>query len=179
MIYIPDNWYWTADDGRVYSSAAKCLVEAAEAAYAAWRAAGNAATPWPRDGAGVQTDAALQEVLTPFGLWVDLSAYAADKRWRVETGGIVVSGAPIATDDRSKTMLMGARIKADADPQYSVGWKTDAGFVSLTAAQIVGISDAVLAHVDACFAAEATVRAGIETGDIQTIAEIDAFAWPA
>lgn len=76
-------------------------------------------------------------------------------------------------------MIMGARIKADADPDYSVGWKTDAGFVRLTAEQIVGISGAVLAHVDACFAAEADAFAGIGVGAIETIADIDAFAWPA
>ena len=178
---FPSNWYWLAEDGRVFASARQQIVTVEDEGYMAWRTAASP-TPWPRDDDGAQTDTALQEVLAPYGLFVDhpaaLAAYAADKRWRVETGGIRVAGTPIATDDRSKTMIMGARIKADADPQYAVGWKTNAGFVTLTSVQIVGISDAVLAHVDACFAAEATVRAGIESGDIQTIAEIDNFAWP-
>jgi len=179
---FPINWYWLAEDDRVFASARQRVVTVEDEGYLAWRT-DAAPTPWPRDDDGVQTDAALQAVLTPYGIFVSdtaaLLAHAAGRRWRVETGGITVSDAPIATDDRSKTMIMGARIKADADPDYSVGWKTDAGFVALTSAQIIDISNAVLAHVDACFAAEAAVRSGIEGGDIQTIAEIDAFAWPA
>lgn len=180
MIYDIRDWYWLAADGRLYSSAASALVEENAPAYLDWRARlpGAAPTPWPLDAAGEQTDAALQAVLEPYGLWIDLAAYAADKRWRVETGGIVVAGAPIATDDRSKTMIMGARIKADADPDYTVGWKTADGFVTLNASQIVAISDAVLAHVDACFEAEAAVLSGIDAGNIATIAEINAFDWP-
>ncbi|GHE69834.1 hypothetical protein GCM10019059_31940 [Camelimonas fluminis] len=109
----------------------------------------------------------------------DLLAYAADKRWRVETGGITVGGVTVATDDRSKTMIMGARIKADADPAYVVGWKgADGGFVELSASQIIAISDAVLAHVDACFAAEAAVSAAIASGDITTTQQIDDWPWP-
>lgn len=110
---------------------------------------------------------------------VDLYGYAADKRWRVETGGITVAGVPVATDDRSKTMIMGARIKADVDPEYSVGWKgADGSFVSLAAPQIVAISNAVLAHVDACFAAEAAVATFIAAGDITTSQQVDDWQWP-
>lgn len=42
----------------------------------------------------------------------DLLSYAADKRWQVETGGLVIGGVPVATDDRSKIMIIGARVKA-------------------------------------------------------------------
>ncbi|MGV2980689.1 DUF4376 domain-containing protein [Camelimonas sp. ID_303_24] len=109
-----------------------------------------------------------------------LTEIAADKRWQIETGGITVGGVPVATDDRSKTMIMGARIKADADPDYSVGWKgADGSFVSLAAPEIIAISDAVLAHVDACFAAEAAVTAAIAGGDITTTQQIDDWPWPA
>ncbi|MFD2677988.1 DUF4376 domain-containing protein [Camelimonas lactis] len=110
----------------------------------------------------------------------DLAAYAADKRWQAETGGITVAGVPVATDDRSKTMIMGARIKADADSSYTVGWKgADGSFVSLTAPQIIAISDAVLAHVDACFAAEAAVAAAITDGTVTTTQQVDDWPWPA
>jgi len=48
----------------------------------------------------------------------------------------------------------------------------------LRASQIVAISDAVLAHVDACFSAESSVLTAIDSGTIATMADIDAFAWP-
>lgn len=146
-------------EGLYHPDIAALYQPAGDGAQAGWRKDGNSYLP-------------------PAPLAVDLYAYAADKRWRIETGGITVGGVPVATDDRSKTMIMGARIKADADPNYTVGWKTEAGFVTLNATQIVAISDAVLAHVDACFDAEAAVLAGIDAGNIATIAAIDAFDWP-
>lgn len=104
----------------------------------------------------------------------ELAVYAADKRWRVENGGITVGGVEVATDDRAKTMIMGARIKASEDPGFSTRWKTASGFVVIDAATILAISDAVLAHVDACFTTEADVLAAIDGGTITTTADIDA-----
>lgn len=94
---------------------------------------------------------------------------AATKRWNVETGGITFGGVPVHTDDRSKLMITGARIKADADANFTTQWVTAGGsIVPLTAAQIIAIADAVLAHVDACFAAFATLAAAIEAAEDQT-----------
>lgn len=89
---------------------------------------------------------------------------AADLRWRRETGGITVAGLAVATDDRSKLMLSGARIAAMADPAYATRWKTPAGWVDLDAATIIALSDAVQAHVAACFALEAQVAEQVEAG---------------
>jgi hypothetical protein len=44
---------------------------------------------------------------------VDLMAYTAQKRWEKEVDGIEIGGIPVHTDVRSKTMIMGARIKSD------------------------------------------------------------------
>ena len=76
MSTFPYNHYWLADDGRIFSSASQTLVQDTDAAYVAWCAA-NVPTPWPRDGAGNQTTAALQAVFTPYNLFVDLASYAA------------------------------------------------------------------------------------------------------
>mgnify|MGYP001055549073 CR=1 FL=1 len=115
---------------------------------------------------------------------VDLLAYAAQKRWEKEVGGTEVAGMPVFTDDRSKTLIMGARQAADADPAFTTQWKTAAGaFITLDAAMIMAISNAVLAHVAACFAREAAVIAAIEDETISSTAEIDsafdAVEWPA
>ncbi|HEV2504394.1 MAG TPA: DUF4376 domain-containing protein [Mesorhizobium sp.] len=181
------NWYWLADDGRLYGSARQATVENSEddELYLAWIGLGNRPTKWPSDETGTQTEAALAAVLQPYGLalWPvplkdQLASFAADKRWRIETSGITVGGVPVATDDRSKIMIIGARVKADGDPNFTTEWKTPAGFATINAAAVIAISDAVLAHVDACFAAEAVVLAQIEVGAITTTAEIDAADWP-
>lgn len=111
------------------------------------------------------------------GYPTELPAYAAMRRWQKEVGGIVVNGVPVATDDRSKMMLMGARLAAQADANFTTRWKTPAGFVTLDAATFIALSDAVLAHVDACFATEAAVLDDIAAGVITTAEQIDnAFA---
>lgn len=114
---------------------------------------------------------------------IDLLAYAANRRWLIETGGITAAGVAIATDDRSKLMLAGARIKAQADESFSTTWfGADGSATQLDAGQIVAISDAVLDHVDRCFARFAAIRAAIADEEIGSAEEIDtAFAaeiWP-
>lgn len=108
----------------------------------------------------------------------ELEAYAAERRWQAETGGIVVNGARIATDDRSKTLITGARIKADQDAAHTLRFKVGGPFVTLTAPQIIAISDAVFAHTQASFDAEADVQAAILAGTVTSYAEIDAWPWP-
>lgn len=105
----------------------------------------------------------------------DLVAYAADARWRLETGGITVAGVPVLTDDRSKLMIAGARLAAMADPNWTTPWHgADGRIYPLDASAIVAISDAVSAHVQSSFATFATVKAAIASGEIATTAEIDA-----
>lgn len=177
---FPSDWYWKADDGRVYSSAAQSLVEEDISHLM------DGVTRWPSDDDGNQTDAALEDVLHVHGLTlqpidpeVDLANYAADRRWRAEVGGIEVDGLAVHTDDRSKMMIMGARLKAASDPGFTTEWKTAAGeFITINADTILLVSDAILDHVAACFAAEADVIAKIEAGDITDIAGIDAADWP-
>jgi hypothetical protein len=183
---FPTNWFWRADDGRIYSSAQHALVEGDDDDFIAFERDNGFVTPWPSDDASNQTDAALEEVLRLHGLSlsptdpkVALAAYAADRRWRAEVGGIDVGGLAVHTDDRSKMMIMGARLKAASDPDFTTEWKTAAGeFITIDADTIRVVSDAILDHVAACFAAEADVIAKIEAGDITDIAGIDAADWP-
>lgn len=105
----------------------------------------------------------------------ELTSHAAAVRWQKEIGGIVVGGVPIATDDRSKQMIIGARLAADADPNWSTQWVSADGSVhTVNAATMIAISDAVQAHVNACFVIYADVKSDIDAGDITTTQEIDA-----
>lgn len=66
--YDPSNWYWLADDGRLYSSLAGELVDKESEAYHQFIEQGGRATRWPSDLEGVQSFAALDDVLRPYGL---------------------------------------------------------------------------------------------------------------
>lgn len=120
-----------------------------------------------------------QEVAELEAVVPDLPAYAADARWRRENGGFTLNGLQVATDDRSKMMIMGARIKADLDAGFSTEWKMpDGSFVTITAETIIAVSNAVLDHVNTCFALESSVLADIAAGTITTTAEIEDVFFP-
>jgi hypothetical protein len=108
---------------------------------------------------------------------VDLYAYAAAKRYVVETGGIVINGMSVMTDRQSQSLITGAYNYVDANPDVTVQFKTTSGFVELTATQIKAVANAVAAHVQASFAAEGAIDQEIIAGTITTTAEIDGLAW--
>ncbi|MFB2562419.1 DUF4376 domain-containing protein [Rhizobium sp. IMFF44] len=110
---------------------------------------------------------------------IDLYAYAASKRYAVETGGIVLNGMRVMTDRASQSLITGAYNYVQANPEIAVKFKTSGGFVELTAAQMTAIANAVGAHVQAAFAAEGEINQQIIAGTITTLAEIDAFGWPS
>lgn len=68
MQYTPTNWYWIAENGRIYSSAKQAIITSKDDAFIKWQASGYLPTPWPKDAQGQQSDAALAEVIAPFGL---------------------------------------------------------------------------------------------------------------
>jgi hypothetical protein len=77
-------------------------------------------------------------------------------RWDKEVGGMAFGGVVIPTDDRAKTLIMGARTAAvEQGEEYSDEWKISPGvYVPLDAAAAVALGDALLAHIRACFARE-------------------------
>lgn len=82
-----------------------------------------------------------------------IAAYRYDK----EVGGITLAnGMTVATDDRSKGLIAGARIDTMADPTILTNWKADTGWVQIDADTVAMISSAVAAHVRACFTVEKT-----------------------
>lgn len=68
MDYNAANWYWLASDSRIYSSSQQALIKEKDKDFVAWKAAGNLPTPWPKDGEGKETNAALAAVLAPYSL---------------------------------------------------------------------------------------------------------------
>jgi hypothetical protein len=66
--FKPQDWYWLAKDGRIYSSARNQVVSRTDAGYRAFVAQIGAATPWPVDNKGQQSSVALQELLSFYNL---------------------------------------------------------------------------------------------------------------
>lgn len=105
----------------------------------------------------------------------NLRDYAYRMRKEREAAGLVFGGMIIPVDDTSKANLTGARIKADADAEFSTMWRSPNGtFTAIAAAQIIAISDAVLDFVDDLFRLEAEAVEGIDEGTITTTAGVDA-----
>lgn len=107
----------------------------------------------------------------------DYVALIADVRYRHEIGGIVLAGMAIDTDDRSKTLISGSALKAMRDPDYVLRWKTPAGFVDLSATEVLAVADAVSDHVQACFNRESALLDALTSG--QFTDEMLDQGWPA
>ena len=102
-------------------------------------------------------------------------AEIANARWVAETGGVALNGMTIRTDRESQSLITGAALKALQDAEYVCSWKTDAGFVELTAAQILAIADAVREHVQAQFDHERALLALIDAAG--TLEDLEAVTW--
>lgn len=107
----------------------------------------------------------------------DWPALIAARRYTAETAGTTVEGMPIDTGRDSQGLITGAAVAAMLDPAYSVRWKTVAGFVDLTAQQIIGVASAVRAFVQASFDREAVLLDAVADGTIT--AEMLEEGWPS
>ena len=102
-------------------------------------------------------------------------AEIAAARWEAETAGIDVNGFTVRTDRESQALITGAALKAMQDSEYSCRWKTESGFVELTALQISAVADAVRTHVQSCFDREAELCGLIDKAESPD--ELGGIAW--
>lgn len=94
----------------------------------------------------------------------------AEKRWEVETGGMVLMGIPLNTDPISQTKYIGAHLSASQNPNYTVKWKTANGFMNLDANTIILIADSVRTFVQNCFNHESDLVTAVDSAN--TISEL-------
>lgn len=92
------------------------------------------------------------------------AALIASVRYEQEVRGIFFREMPVDTDDRSKSLIAVAALKAIRTPDYVLNWKTSSGFVELDAAQVLEMADAVTEHVQACFDREAALLVALADG---------------
>ncbi|WP_065332165.1 DUF4376 domain-containing protein [Tritonibacter mobilis] len=91
-----------------------------------------------------------------------LEDLASIRRGCVNTGVTLPGGLQIPGDETTRLALSGA-VSALQQGMITapLAWKTPAGFVALTQPEIEAAAQAVVRHVQACFAAEAAVAAQI------------------
>ncbi len=100
-------------------------------------------------------------------------AEIAASRYVAETSGITVSGATIDTDRDSQALITGAALAAVIDGEYALNWKTTAGFIHLSAPEIIAVAQAVRAHVQSCFDREGELVAQVDAA--QSKEDLDAI----
>lgn len=84
-----------------------------------------------------------------------IKALIAEKRWLEETSGVTYDGRRYPTDRDSQQVISTMFFMAQLNPAYSVKFKSLDGFVDLDAGKIIGLGQAVLAHVQGAFDREA------------------------
>lgn len=92
------------------------------------------------------------------------AASIAEKRYEVETAGIYMEG-PVPTDRHTQQVLTTMYLRASTDPNYTINFKTAAGFIVLTSDQIITIANAVHDHVQAAFNRERELLLRLENGE--------------
>lgn len=136
-------------------------------------------------------DALLSEVLSVWGdtptvedepapppltfdeLKAQKKAEIAAVRYAREIAGTMVNGITIDTERDSQALITGAALAAVIDSNYSLNWKTAAGFIHLTAPEIIAVAQAVRAHVQTCFDHEGELVAQVDAA--QTAEDLDAI----
>lgn len=177
--YNPRAWFWFVggDETKVFSGATGNYVPLTDPNYLKFANDARPTTIASEDEliAVLEEQAPGAVVTTKDGL----IAYAARKRYEKEVGGTVVDSVAYLTDRETQSKFAAAVLMAQINPSATFSWKVaDSAFVSLDATAMIAVASAVGAYVQSCFAAEATVVAGIKDGTITTAEQIDA-AFPA
>lgn len=94
----------------------------------------------------------------------ELLAKLAQKRWELETAGIVVGGVTYQTDDRSKLLILGAAVEAMIDSTIGAQWKVGTAGESLSSSDVIKVARAIRDYTQACFTRELEILKCIEDG---------------
>lgn len=104
-----------------------------------------------------------------------LADYASRRRWEIEVGGTTWQGVPVATDDRSKTLVNGELAAIDLGERVDgEAFKFADGLPRpLTNAEMQAVAVAMRGHVKATFAALFGVLAALQAGTVTTRQQVD------
>ena len=102
--------------------------------------------------------------------------YYAEKRYDYEVSGTSVGGLAVRTERFTVDRIYQARVLAKEDAAFTTDWKLgDGTFVTLDAATIIVIGDAVTVHLKDAFSKEKVANQSIDAAT--TIAELESIIW--
>ena len=105
-----------------------------------------------------------------------LRNYFAEIRYDFEVAGILWNGIGVRTDRFTVERIYQARFLAKEDAAFSTDWKLgDGTFMTIDAPTIIGLSDAVTAHLREAFTKEKVVNGSIDAAT--TVEEVKAVQW--
>ena len=109
-----------------------------------------------------------------------LIAYAAEKRWRVATAGVIINGIPIPSDDTADARVRHAMADlADGVQTKPLTFVVGDIVVAANAAMFSAIRAAISQRWQTCYAVQGALVEGINDGTITSREQIDAANWPA
>ncbi|MCZ7488163.1 hypothetical protein [Rhizobium rhizogenes] len=196
MMYNPYDWYWSASDGRIFSSLRGSIVKKTDPAFKAWQDVHGGPTGWPLDLSGEQTEVALHETLLQYGIIMSSNELETCKKRKTSKiteacASAIVGGYSSDALGSSHTYpskqtdqlnMMGSVTDA-LTPGKPVNWRTpfwcsDNGaweFRMHSAEQIISAGQAGKAHVVECQTKLTDLISQI--GAASSIAEVDAINW--
>lgn len=141
---------------------------------------------WPADAIEVAEPPPDGRMIRQGGAWVSPAAFlkelAGARRWEIETGGITLPGGIVVATDAVAQSKIDAALAAFERGALSgtIAFKAAGGFVDLDQAGLTAVYAAVVAHVQACYAAESAVVNEIDAGTITDAAGVESSPhWPA
>jgi hypothetical protein len=102
----------------------------------------------------------------------NLQSFAVEQREAKQAEGVEFYGYNFSSDAESNLNLMASAIRAKADPNYKVNWKTRNGFVQLDSALIIELSNIVTNWIEATFDAEMAVQEKIDSRQIRSFQRV-------
>ncbi|MCQ9148161.1 hypothetical protein [Ochrobactrum sp. BTU2] len=193
MSFEPRNWYWKADDGRIFSSAKSSLIKENDAAFKAWLKTPFLPTRWPEDDNGGQTEAELAKVLEPYGIIIGSSATVktilkakVDQSAETERLKYITPGNGQAMTYQQKVTEAQA-FKATTEPRandYPM-LSSEVGITAETIGEVADIVLAAFAQWQQIGAMIESIRLGakrdIDAAEDEAAARaiIDAIVWPS
>lgn len=195
------DWYWLADDGRVFSSRRIATVSESDADYRAWLKLGFSISSWPRNESGDQTTDALQQVLSEFNLSASLDALKEELKTKVDAAAeklrlrLITPGSGQAMEyqeayaQAQAALTAGDAVKPEDYPMLTatIGVDIDPD-TGKPAKDVLGVARSVKAAYEGYLQAGAAIRGARLLGKAEVEAASDAvlaqtvFAaikWPA
>ncbi len=191
MIYNPLNWYWLRDDGVIFSSAVQDIIAADDPQHLEWLDAGGITTRWLVDIAGVQTDAAVNDVLRPCGIHISMSAAKAQAVVRINEAAEQCRGKYMTPGDGQMMTYLEkinqARACLAAQSPQASDYPMLAAEIGITASTLVGVAEIVAAAYNQWLVIGSTIEAtrraanvAIEAAETREAVQaiLDGFAFP-